>query len=386
MLAIGAKRGAAADYHFQVRAGLEQRRGKARRLRQQLFEVIYHEQGLPAAQMLDHHVQRQPVACHRNPDRLRDNGWNHFGIADRGERDEVDTIRKLVEGLSCDLQAQTGLTDAARSGQREQARRLDQPLRARHHLRAAHKAGQLGRKVIGCAVERAQRRKYIWNSLHEKLIKVLRPCEITQAVQAQVAQLQPLRKTAGHQRLGGLGHQHLAAVGRPRDPRGMMDVEPDVFVAHQRRFARVEADPDTKRATFRPSVLRERLLCRGGGVAGVERARKDAEERVAFGPQLATFVAAKSLAQQLVVDHLQLDVSLTELLHQTRRSLDVCEKKRDCPGGEGQRWGLASDGLSNGSSAAVIAARCSSRSKSRSGSGGSKCSVTTLLRRTYTIG
>src|ERR1051326_3677203 len=113
-----------------------------------------------------------------------------------------------------------------------------------------------------------------------------------------------------------------------------MDVEADVLVAHQRRLASVQTDADAELPTLRPGLLAERALGRSRRVAGIDRALEDAEERIAFGPQLAPLVAAEGVAQDLVVLHLQRHVIGAELAHEARRAFDVREQECDSPGRE----------------------------------------------------
>src|SRR5205809_599804 len=83
---------------------------------------------------------------------------------------------------------------------------------------------------------------------------------------------------------------------------------------------RVQTDAHADGAALRPFVRREAALGVGGCAACVERALEDAEERVAFGPQLGAFPALEGLAQDGVVVHLGLDVLVAQLLHELGRA------------------------------------------------------------------
>ena len=307
---------------------------------------------------------------------LRDHGWDDVGIAHRGQRDEVHTVRKLVERLRGHLQAEARLADPSGTGQGHQPAALQHMLGAGDHLTATDEARQLGGQVVRCPVDGAQRREDIGHAVHDQLEQVLRPGQVAQAVRAEVPERQLGWQAPVDQRLRRLRHEHLAAVRRARDAGRVVHVEADVLLAHERRLARVQTDADTQRATFRPRMLRKRALSRRRRLACIHRACEDAEERVAFGAQLAAVVCAKGVAEQLVVDHLQGHVPLAQLLHQPRRSLDVRKEKRDRACGKRHVLGRDKDGLKKASNAWARSVRCWTVSKFRNGSSANRVSCT----------
>ena len=137
----------------------------------------------------------------------------------------------------------------------------------------------------------------------------------------------------------GLGEEDLAAVARGADARGPHDVEPDVSLVADRRFAGVQAHANPYVGASRPLVLGERALsrdCRGHRLA---RPRERVEERVSLGVDLAPARCAERLAEDppVVGDHRA--VLVAEVLEQLRRALDVSEQEGDGPGrvGRGHR-------------------------------------------------
>ena len=317
--------------------------------------------------MLDQPVQRQPVADQLQIQGLGDHGGNEIRIPYRRQRDEIHAVGKLVERLRRNLEAQPRLADAAGAGQRQQALAFQQLFGLQDRVGAADEAGQLGGQVVGRPVERAQGRELIRHAGHDQLEEAFSPCQVAQAMGAQVPQRELVWQAFHDQRFGALGNEDLAPVRGTGDPRRVMDVQADVLVAHQGRLARMKADPDPYRGAVGPGMLGKGALRAGRGLASVHRAREYTEERISFGAELPSLVAPKCISQHLVMDHLQLHVLFAELLHQPRRPLDVGEEEGHGAGRKGQLRGRDSEGLKSGSSAAAIAERCSSRSKSRSG-------------------
>src|SRR5690348_2808489 len=121
--------------------------------------------------------------------------------------------------------------------------------------------------------------------------------------------------------MGGRGHT-----------RSVVDVEADVLLTDERRLARVHTDANANRLAVRPLVARELALGLRRRPAPVDRRLEDAEEGVALGPQLAAVGSAERLAQDRVMLDLRLHIPVAELLHETRRALDVGEQKRDGAG------------------------------------------------------
>ena len=153
--------------------------------------------------------------------------------------------------------------------------------------------------------------------------------QILQPVVAQVAQLHVVRQAAGHQVDRGLGHHDLAAVRRRHDPRGAVDVEPDVVPGDDGRAARVDADADAHLDVVRPGRRGQSALQVDGRGDGIGRRREHDEEGVALRPHLHPAVLLERRPQHpaMRVEHVR--VPLAQHREQGRRTLDVREDQGD---------------------------------------------------------
>ena len=138
--------------------------------------------------------------------------------------------------------------------------------------------------------------------------------EIAQAVAGQV-----MRR---------LADEHLAAVAGSRDPRRAVDVDADVTLLRDERFAGVEAHSDTERAVL------ERPLGVGRSTQRVGRAREGDKERVALRVDLDAAVSGEGVAQDPTVLSENAGVGVAELVKEPRRALDVGEEEGDGAGRE----------------------------------------------------
>src|SRR5207245_7120770 len=256
-----------------------------------------------------------------------------------------------------ELQAQASLAHPTRTGQSQQASAVEQALALGHLGLAAHETCQLSRQVVGSGIEGAQGWEGAGRAVDHKLVKALGAREVLEPVQAQVAQREMCRQGRLDQRPGGVGNHHLASMRRSRHPRSVVYIDPDVFLADQRRLSCVHADPYANRLSVRPFVLRELSLRLGGRTACVERALEHTEKRVTLSTQLSPVAAPKSRAKDLVMSQLRLHVLVAKLLHQTGRTLDVGEEERDCSGRQAHIADPASAPPRTGFKAAVSWAR-----------------------------
>jgi hypothetical protein len=112
------------------------------------------------------------------------------------------------------------------------------------------------------------------------------------------------------------------------DPRGPVDVDPDVALVRDQGLAGVEADPDADGA------IREPGLRVAGGRQGVGSPSERDEEGVALGVDLYAVVPLEGVAQHAPVLGERLRVGVAELVHQPRRALDVGEEEGDGAGRE----------------------------------------------------
>src|SRR5262249_22457082 len=139
----------------------------------------------------------------------------------------------------------------------------------------------------------AERREVVGQVVGHELVDALRAAE---ALELELAQL-PGRMPDPARRL--LRHEHLAALRRPADARGPMDVAADVAVLGGLRLAAVEAHAPAHPLARRPALRLDRALddkrCRRGRLRAVEHA----EELVAAAVDLAPARLRHRLALEL---------------------------------------------------------------------------------------
>jgi len=142
---------------------------------QELFAVVEHEQRALVAEPLGELAA--PV------DRGGDRGHDQVGISERRQGDEPDAVRKFVRHLGRRLNREAGLPAAARPGQRQQARAVEQLEHDLQLLLPADKRRRLYRKVR--QVEGAQEREVV----RAELIEVLGRCQVLEPVRSKVAHI-----------------------------------------------------------------------------------------------------------------------------------------------------------------------------------------------------
>ncbi len=255
-------------------------------------------------------------------------------LGERLERDEPRPVRIPVRGRRGDLERQARLADPAGSGEREQARRVEEQERGGQVVVAADERRQLGRQVVRLPVERADGREVGRHACHDQLRQAFRP-EVLEAVLAEVADRHVRGQRRRDQRAGRLGDQDLAAVARGGDARGPVDLERRVVPARGwGRLARVEPHPDADLGVGRPRMRRERALRRDGRRRGRAGAGERHEERVALRLHLHAAVRREGCPQDRAVSLEEGLVGAAQARDQLGGALDVGEEERDRPRGE----------------------------------------------------
>ena len=237
-------------------------------------------------EVVDQHLDRPAAAGALYRQRLCDRRRHQLRIVDRRERHEVDTIGELIHHIGRDLQAQPGLAGPAWAGQGEQSRSGEEHLRVSYLIVAPDKARQLGRQIVRGRLQCPQLRKLGGQAVDHELKEALGASQIFEAMHPQVFEGDRRRQSVIDQRMRGFRK---------------MDVDPEVFVAHQGSLAGVQADPHLHLPTVRPVVLGQRLLHRRRPHAGLHRAIEHDEEGIAFGAELVTAVRGERLALDVVM-------------------------------------------------------------------------------------
>ena len=158
LLAVDAQRSPAGDEDPQARrAGehLGQHRGRV----DHLLEVVEDEQHLAVAQRLGDAVDHGPVRLVGHADRSSDGRRDQLPFTDRLQRDEPDPVGEVVGGGRRNLQGQPRLADAARPGERQQARPAQEPERLLELVASSDERRQLGRQIVRPGVDRMERRE-----------------------------------------------------------------------------------------------------------------------------------------------------------------------------------------------------------------------------------
>ena len=142
----------------------------------------------------------------------------------------------------------------------------------------------------------ARRREAARQAVGDELEQALRLGQVLEVVCSEVAQRGGLRAIS-EQPGRPLGHDHLTAVRRGGDPRGAMDVDPDVVAVCDERLAGVQAYAYLQRRVFRPGMSRELALRLLGRRERLARVNEGDEEAVALGIDLDAAVPRKGRPQ-----------------------------------------------------------------------------------------
>ena len=293
-----------------------------------LLEVVEDEQDPPAGDPLRQlFADRHPALLDEAEDR-RDRRADQGRLTNRLEGHEVDAVGERLGDARRELQRQAGLARAARSGQGQQAR-LGQPGgRVGQLVLAADEGRDLGRQVVGPAVERADRPGIISQPVDLEDRQAFRP-EVLEPVLTHVAGPDPGRQAARDEGQGGRRQDHLAAVGSRCDPCGAVDVVADVGPGADHAQAGVQAHPDLDRVdAMGKRAGRQRPLGVDRGRDRRRRRREDDEERVALGADLEPVVGGPGGPEQvaMAVEHVAVGLG-PELLDELGRAFDVGEQE-----------------------------------------------------------
>ena len=193
---------------------------------------------------------------------------------------------------------------------------------------APDEAGELIGKVSRASIERAKDGKFGGEPVDVKLVDPDRFGQILEAVLAQVAHTDPFGEVPSHESPGRVGHEHLAAVPRPGDTSGAMDIQPDIVVSAQTPLAAVQAHADSDGRALRPSGVGQPALRLHRSGDGSERRRKDGEESVSLGVDLRSGVSADGGPQDVSMHGKQRRIRIAECGKKPSRALDVGEQER----------------------------------------------------------
>ena len=229
MLGPETQRLAAGDDHLHIGARRQQLADRRRGLHH-LFEVVQQEEHSLALQPLDQQIVGRHATVLEHAERVRDGRRHQLGMPDRGQRDEIHTVREIVRGVGRELQTQSTLSDAAGPDHRQETHvgLYEHLVRGGDEVAATHKWRGLHRKVVGSGIERAQRRKGCGQSGDHELEDALGALEVLEAVDAQIEDADAGGEAVAHEVAGRLRQHDLSAVSGGGDPRRAMHVHAHV--------------------------------------------------------------------------------------------------------------------------------------------------------------
>jgi hypothetical protein len=217
LLAPQRQRDAGGDHRLQRRGrGEELLERRARR--RHLFEVVDHQQQLLVAEVVLHGLEDGAPGHLRDPHGPRHRRGNQGGIGHRRQVHEDHAVLELGEQLRGDLEGQPGLAGAPGAGEGEQAGPAEEPPDLGDLLLPAHERGELHGEVVPPGVQRPGRRELGREPVDHQVVQVHRQGDVLQPVLPEVPERRSLRQGVLHQHPGGVGDDHLPAVGRRGDP------------------------------------------------------------------------------------------------------------------------------------------------------------------------
>ena len=128
---------------------------------QDLLEVVEQEQHVFLTERGFEQIEQEPRCSLFEIEALGDGGHDQGGVADGGERNEVDAIGKISEQHSGDLEGETSFAHATGASKREQANfgAAQEVLHGCDFLLSSEEWSKLDRQVVGVGVECLERRK-----------------------------------------------------------------------------------------------------------------------------------------------------------------------------------------------------------------------------------
>ena len=161
--------------------------------------------------------------------------------------------------------------------------------------------------------------------------QALRSLDVLQSSLAEVANRDPRRELVLDELPRCRREQHLPAVARGTNARGLVDTQADIALLADLGLARVQSHSDLDLGAFGPRMRVKVALRRHRGPDSVLPAGESDEERVALCVDLVTAVSRHGLADDALVLGKHFCVVRADLLEQLRRPFDVGEEEGDRP-------------------------------------------------------
>ncbi len=264
-----------------------------------LFEVVEDEQQRPPGQEPGERLGGGALDSVEQAERSGDRRPDDGRVGDGLEGDEPRAVRDGAGAISSQLDGEAGLADATRSGQGDQAVRVEEATKLVELPRPADEAGQSLREVAGRRVRDPERREVDPPTRHVDLEQVLGDRDVLEDVPAQVADRERTPDLGRHEGVRRPRQDDLAAVADGRDAGGAVDVEPAVVVPGKVRLAGVQAHPNPNLAVVRPAMGVEGALAVDRGIDRRAGLGEDREHGITLGPDADAAVALHGVAEDL---------------------------------------------------------------------------------------
>ena len=148
---------------------------------------------------------------------------------------------------------------------------------------------------------------------------------------SEIAEARAVWQAALGQRRSGLGDDDLAPMGRVGDPRGAVNLQPDVIGADKRCLARVDPHAHPDRVTVRPLLRSEADLSVDRCADRIRSFGEDCEHRIPLRLNRMSLMLTDRPVENRAVAPQNTHPVLSQGLDQARRALDVGEEEGDDP-------------------------------------------------------
>ena len=331
LLAVHVQARPAGGQDTDVRAGPQNGGRQLPARGQDVLAVVQEQQEAPGGQRGGQGGHNVLAGLLPYPQRGGDGVGDQTGFGQRGQLHDPGPVGVVLEQVGPGLERQPGLADPGRPGERDQPVVLQEARRRAHVRLPPDQAVRLQGQVVGPAFERAQGGERFRQVRVRELEQVLRPLQVAQPVDPQVAQGGAGGQGVPRQDGGGRREEHLAPVAGGREAGAAVQGLPEVVPALHVHLPGVQPHPYPERARFAPGLGPERDLPRQGGGHRVPRAGERRVDGIPHRLEHHPLVALHRLPQEGVVAGGGLPVGGRVGRQQAGAALQVGEQERHRP-------------------------------------------------------
>ena len=155
----------------------------------QVLDVVEEEEEFFATKMIRERLRERLGARLLHSERLSDRGQHQLRLLEGCERDEIDAVRKPLDELGRRLYAESRLSAASWTDEREQTHVLEpkQLEKLPELALASYEWGGLRRQIRRLVVQSPHGRELRRQPLDQQLVELLRLGEVLQPVLAEIA-------------------------------------------------------------------------------------------------------------------------------------------------------------------------------------------------------